>query len=330
MNRIGSPVRALFILLIAMLGACASKDLPKEPPPLKDMEEPLTLATEPADEAARAALPKGGFTGIYVKDARRSLDELDQDTGGVVVDKVVENSPADRAGVRSGDVIVTAAAGTATPAPVRWPSEWKKLELDAKGGDVLHLSLERDGAATACDVTVEDRVRTPDRSESKRYRETRRIGVTLRTATEVEARAAGLGPGAGAVVVGLSQKSPMRAAGMTFGDLITHVNDEPLADPSLLIDAASKGEAGDPMKIRYVRDRAAADAVVTLSERESSMEGFSIPLLMKVQSKGEESEFSLLSGLLGYESTAAAWKFRLLWLLSFDGGDNDTLEEVKP
>ena len=35
-----------------------------------------------------------------------------------------------------------------------------------------------------------------------------------------EARAAGLGPGGGAVVVGLSERSPWRAAGLRFGDLI--------------------------------------------------------------------------------------------------------------
>ena len=38
------------------------------------MEEPLDLRAEPDDEAARAALPAGTFSGLYLRDARETLE----------------------------------------------------------------------------------------------------------------------------------------------------------------------------------------------------------------------------------------------------------------
>ena len=40
------------------------------------------------------------------------------------------------------------------------------------------------------------------------------------------------------------------------------------------------------------------------------------------------SETSVLLGMFNYKSTEAAWRFRLLWLFSFGGGDADRLIEV--
>jgi hypothetical protein len=152
----------------------------------------------------------------------------------------------------------------------------------------------------------------------------------VRTATEVEARAAGLGPGGGAVVVGLSARSPLRPAGLRFGDLLTVVDGRPIAHPQVFLEAVHEAPEDATLALGYSRDGARAQTNVVLTERETAFESFSIPLLVSYKEKGEESDFSFLMGLFGYESTAAAWKFRLFWLLNFGGGDTDKLEEVTP
>ena len=83
-------------LLVACLacGGCALElKLPRQSPPLADMEEPLALVEEPGDETLRQGLPHGGFTGVHVGDARTSLDDVNGETEGVLVTSVVENSP---------------------------------------------------------------------------------------------------------------------------------------------------------------------------------------------------------------------------------------------
>ena len=95
-------MRPHFLALFALLPAACSlrPDLVEQPPALADMEEPLDLRAEPDDESARVALPAGAFSGIYLRDARETLEAKLNDPEAVAVDRVVENSPAAAAGWR--------------------------------------------------------------------------------------------------------------------------------------------------------------------------------------------------------------------------------------
>ena len=68
--------RQLAVVALLVAAACRGGPLPEEAPPLALMEEPLPLMSEPDDEAQRRSLPPGGFTGVYVVDARQSLDDM--------------------------------------------------------------------------------------------------------------------------------------------------------------------------------------------------------------------------------------------------------------
>jgi hypothetical protein len=114
----------------ALLASCvsfSSDELPKTPP-LAAMEEPAAFHAEPDDEAARRALPAGCFSGVVLGEARESLDALLDVPAGLAVKAVVENSPADQAGLAEGDLIVAVDAGGVHRELV-WPSEWRELEL---------------------------------------------------------------------------------------------------------------------------------------------------------------------------------------------------------
>jgi C-terminal processing protease CtpA/Prc len=93
------------------------------------MEEPLPLAHEPDDEAARRELAPGTFTGVVVGDARTSLDAMLEEPEGLLVTAVVENSPADFAGIEAGDLLLEVRAPEGHP--LRWPangarSSWRR------------------------------------------------------------------------------------------------------------------------------------------------------------------------------------------------------------
>ena len=53
-----------------------------------------------------------------------------------------------------------------------------------------------------------------------------------------------------------------------------------------------------------------------------------IPPLFDYEKDRDEWSISFLLGLLGYSSTRAAWRLRLLWFFTFAGGDADILQEV--
>lgn len=103
--------RLVALTALAWLPLACAAPLPVEAPPLHDMEEPVDLLAEPDDEAQRQDLPVGSFSGAYVERAQRSLEAelLDDEAGGgdgVLVARVVENSPADAARIAVGDILL--------------------------------------------------------------------------------------------------------------------------------------------------------------------------------------------------------------------------------
>ncbi|MCB9892243.1 MAG: PDZ domain-containing protein [Planctomycetes bacterium] len=305
------------------------EDLPKEAPALVDMEEPPAAQHEPDDEAARRALPLGSFTGAYVV-ASNPLGVLRGEVG-VLIERIVENSPAHAAGLQEGDRLLEVhAPPTFDHLEVDAASTWGKIEREAVSGTPLDVLFDREGREREVTLVPVARVAPGPRQPVERLREEAHIGVVLRTATEVEAHAHGLGPGGGAVVTGLSQRSPWRAAGIQLGDLILAVDGRAITHPQVVLDGILEAVDRDAesMSVQYARGGHALTCESAISEREGEVRGFTVPLLFSYENKRKRSEWALLLGLLGNESTAVASRFRILWFITFESGDADLLEEV--
>ena len=322
-------MRPHFLALFALLPAACSlrPDLVEQPPALADMEEPLDLRAEPDDESARVALPAGAFSGIYLRDARETLEAKLNDPEAVAVDRVVENSPAAAAGLQPGDLLLEVQIGAAEPRAITTESQWRRIELETAPGTTLTLIVDRAGREAETALTLTARIRPSARESSDRFREEQRVGCVFRTATEVEARAAGLGPGGGAVIVGMSAQSPWRAAGLRFGDIVTAVDGVALTLPQQLL-VAVRDATEDELQLTYWRADRTQTVTAPLTNRASTINEISLPPLFSYQSERGQREWSLLLGLLSYRSTAAAWRVRLLWLIGFGGGDADELRET--
>jgi C-terminal processing protease CtpA/Prc len=321
------------LVLAALASLCAgcsfgSHSLAADPPPLYDLEEPFALREEPQDEAQRVALDPGSFTGVQTKDARQSLEALQEAPEGIQVSEIVENSPADEADVQVGDLLIEARVGDRSVA-LHWPSEWRKLELETPPGSRIELVLDRAGAEMKANLTTERRVHAAQRDAPARYREEDKVGVVVRSATEVEARAADLGPGGGAVVVGLARGSPWRKDGLVYGDLVTAVRGIPCAHPEVLLEAIRTTGKDSTLPLDVLREGRKIHFEAHVSRRETEMSEFSIPLLYSYSNDRGHHETSVLLGIYKHESTKAAWKTRLLWFISFSGGDSDRLEQEK-
>ena len=319
-------MRCPSVLFAGLLLAACAVDPPAERPPLASMEEPLALLVAPDEEAARAALPPGTFSGVEVEDARESLEDLLGEPRGLSVARVVENSPADAAGLEVGDVLLEAQLGAGPPVKLAYPADWRGLELGAEPGAELSVFLDRAGAGTRVFFPLEARVHPAEAPAVARYREEEQVGLVLRTASEVEARAAGLAPGAGAVVVGLARESPWRTAGVRFGDLLTSVGGAPVQHPEVVLRAIR--EADGPLALELVRDGQREHVEASVSHREHELTEVHIPLLVSYSRQRGTTSFSMLLGVFAWEHTQAAWELRLLWLLSLGGGDADRLHEV--
>lgn len=307
--------------------ACSAwSDLPDQPPPLADFAEPLELLAEPDDEAARLQLPLGAFSGLQVEDARDTLAaKLDGEPQLRVV-RVVENSPAAAAHLQVDDLLLEVRLPGQPPTLLRHPADWRKVELDTPPGTDLELLVDRAGREATTHLVLVPRLQPPPRATAARLREEQRVGCTIRTATEVEARAAGLPPGGGAVLVGLAASSPWRSVGLQFGDLLTAIDGHPLHHPQQLLDAVRTASA--PLRLSFVRGGAAREVAAPVSQRATATREIWLPLLFWYEQQRGATEWSMLLGILQYRSTAAAWRLRILWLPGFGGGDTERLLEV--
>jgi len=319
-------LRSTFFASLLACAACKA-GFEERQVPLRSWEEPPEAMREPDDEATRLALPAGSFSGIRVKSIRASLDE--EPEPGLEVAAVVENSPAAAAGVEVGDILLRAKVGGATRR-LDAPSDWRAVELEVAPGTLVELACERGGAELRVDLVLVARVAPALREDAARFREDDKLGLVLRTATEVEARAAGLAPGAGVVVVGMATTSPWRALADAprFGDLVVALDGTPIDDPARFLSLVRAKSAQDSIQVDWRRGEAKSSMELPLSRRAQEMKRIALQPVFAWKREGERVSLSILLGAFGWERGSSSWKLTVLWFFGLQGGDSDRLVEV--
>ena len=178
---------------------------------------------------------------------------------GAIISDVTPGGPADKAGLKAGDVI-TAIDGTSLK-PSGDESAFDKL-VDAmrgvKPGAGVNIAYTRDGKAATTKATAES---GPDLLSLRLPAFLRRpvIGVDL-----------GPDNGDGSVsVVAVTPDGPADRAGLQAGDQLTSIDGAPLkavddkTSRDALFAAMSKVQPGDKVAVGYTRDGKAATASVT-------------------------------------------------------------------
>ncbi|MEO5988168.1 MAG: PDZ domain-containing protein [Candidatus Eisenbacteria bacterium] len=99
------------------------------------------LAMTALHAPATAQTARGGWLGVSTQDLSSGLREgLDYEGDGVLVTRVVDGSPAERAGVRNGDILFSFNSRTLTS-----PEQLRTLVADSAPGRTVALGIVRDG-----------------------------------------------------------------------------------------------------------------------------------------------------------------------------------------
>jgi serine protease Do len=149
---------------------------------------------------------------------------------GVIVGAVVPGSPADRAGIRRGDVLVRSRTRT-----IRNAFDWEAELLDLRVGDQVPLLVKRGGRALPINVTIAD---LPEVSAAKVAVLKELELVTLTPAIRVDR---GIRSPRGALIYNLSSRVSDEL-GLEKGDLIVQINRIPVEtanDAARALDAAA-------------------------------------------------------------------------------------------
>jgi serine protease Do len=144
---------------------------------------------------------------------------------GVLINSVDRKSPAEKAGVKSQDILLDV---NAKPVNVRFPEEIataRKLIADLPIGSNVNLTIRRNGETmTLMAKTEKLQGAVGEEKEFKTW------GLSVREVTRTYANEANLDDTQGVVVTTESSGYPAQKAGIGPGDVITAVNRKPVTD----------------------------------------------------------------------------------------------------
>ncbi len=203
---------------------------------------PVNMAKNIRDQLIEHGEVRRGRLGVYIQDLTPDLSESFglKNTQGVLVSQVVEGSPAEDAGLKSGDVVVKIDGD-----PVDDASALRnRVSLTAPGTQVS-LSIIRDGEAEQVKVVLaaldSDKVDQPDKTA-----EVTNSGLSLRQLTPALAKQLGYEDQEGVLVAEVEPGSIADRAGIKRGYLILEINQHQVSTVEearrLLKDGAGKAQ----------------------------------------------------------------------------------------
>ena len=166
-----------------------------------------------------------GWLGIQPRDL--SWDDVEAEglksANGVMVNRVIENTPAERAGLKVGDVI-TSLDGT----NVQDAQHFMQLIWQARAGATIDLDLMREGKPMELKVTLGDRNTQLASAESTEpvpeQQQSLWMGMEVETATSDLAREYGSVYKPGVIVTNIEGDSPAYDKGIRVGMIISEID----------------------------------------------------------------------------------------------------------
>ncbi len=202
-----------------------------------------------------------GYLGVAIQSLTPDLAKTLklENTKGALVSDVVASGPAEKAGLRRGDVIVSF-----NKKPVEDSRALSRIVADTPVGREVPVTVMRDGAAQSLTVAV-------GKLPSERAEENPSVqpaqgkwGLRLEDLNPQMARQLGVKVGQGAVVAGVESGSPADRAGMHRGDVIVEMNRQPVHSASQAAELASKAGDKKPLLVLVKRDSGSMYLTLTM------------------------------------------------------------------
>jgi Do/DeqQ family serine protease len=166
---------------------------------------------------------------------------------GALVSAVTKDSPAGRAGLERGDVIVSVDGQTVTDG-----NALRNRIASLGPGSTVTIGLVRDGQEKTVRATLAQVASAKVKADHAEPGEGGRLGLAVRPVTPEMARELGLAAPTGLYVAEVEPDGPAADAGIRPGDVIEQVNRKPVTDVATL-KAAVKGSAGKPALVLVTR-----------------------------------------------------------------------------
>lgn len=258
-----------------VLAATHRAPRPPEPP---DPPDP----PDPPESDSLFVYSGGGFLGVDIDDVDEDKAKdlkLSEPMGALVLD-VSDDSPADKAGLKKDDVIVSFQGQRVESA-----TALRRMVRETPPGRTVNITAIRDGSKENFTLEIASRrmhgFHMPDMRGWGLGNGVRvfgfgddkpRLGVTIDALTPQLGEYFGVKDGEGILIKEVLDGTPAEKAGLRAGDVIIRVDDEKIEDLGDLHDALEDKD-GDTVKITVMRDRRETTVTATLEKRRSRSRG---------------------------------------------------------
>lgn len=219
---------------------------------------PSNMARKIYSELSKNGKVVRGYLGVFVgelDEAQARAQNLEAKSGVLVSDVTKSDSPAARAGIKSGDVI-TAVDGK----PVRSATELTNAVADMPVGKTIKVEFMRNRGKQSVNVTLEERPAkgslrgdSEDRDDDGDDPGPTRLGLSVQNVTPEVAERLHLKIPSGALIVGVRPDSPAAMAGLLRGDVIHQIDRTTVKGPADLIQAEKSLKSGEDVAIQIER-----------------------------------------------------------------------------
>lgn len=262
-------------LTLFSTGSALAQQRRQQPPPPPVVPPDTNVGTLRGFPIIPPDVEGGNFLGIYSEDVdRENMTRYGlREPRGVGITRVIEASPAARAGLKKDDVIlrfdneaVTSVRKLTRLITEAAPEHTVKLTINRAGAEQeisVQLAARREVSGTLEDMLRRDRSDVlRNRNDGQRDRETftmnfgpsRRIGVTTAALTEQLADYFSISGRQGLLVTSVVENSPAAKAGLKAGDVITEVDSAKVVASGDLSRAINRRNEGE-ITLTFVRDK---------------------------------------------------------------------------
>jgi serine protease Do len=173
---------------------------------------PINIAKNVADQLIEKGKVERGYLGIFMQDVDQNIAKHFKlkKPQGVIVTDVVKGSPAEKAGIKSGDLILEIDGRE-----VKNSIQLRAYVQSKKPGDKVKLKVLRDGNEMEINVNLGSADKFASTQPSKeRSQNTKDIGISVRE------------EGGKVIVQSVDPNGPAASVGIEPGDVILKINDK--------------------------------------------------------------------------------------------------------
>jgi len=211
---------------------------------------PSNMAKEVVEQLKKSGHVTRGWLGVAIQDLDSDLKEYYNVKNGVLVTEVFSGDPADKAGIKANDIIISVDGK-----PVDSPRKLSRLVASLKPGQKVKIGIIRNGKKKTLTARLaernDDKLASAEKSNGHMPED--ELGIQVSDITPDIQKRLNMDDSKGVVVVNVEPDSKADKAGLKKGDVIKEISHKQVSSVKDYKDIIESAKPGDELQFYVLR-----------------------------------------------------------------------------